>query len=200
MPGWLWVFHSKDRYYGFYCTDFSEDENWTSGENTLTYTFRESSDQWCQIGVSWRRDYSTHTQCDASTKDIHDLIGYGTGDMVCLDGCGFSTAKIGTMEFYCTDFSEDENWTSGENTLTYTFRESSDQWYQIGFKGNAWIHAIIDMRGTDWILRTTASLVTRNDTGKINSSPKSVMQPIVRLQLGCNHTIAIPGIKLRVHK
>ncbi|CAG2226257.1 unnamed protein product [Mytilus edulis] len=48
------------------------------------------------------------------------------------------------------------------------------------------------MQGGDWMLRTTASLAIRSDTGKINSSPKSVMQPIVRLQLGCNHTITIP--------
>lgn len=68
------------------------------------------------------------------------------------------------------------------------------------FKGSAWISSIINMRGGDWMLRTTASLVKRNDTGKINSSPKSVMQPIVRLQLGCNHTITIPGITFRVNK
>ncbi|XP_071161044.1 uncharacterized protein [Mytilus edulis] len=60
------------------------------------------------------------------------------------------------------------------------------------FQGNAWISSIVGVRGSDWILRTTASLAKRNDTGKINSSPKSVMQPIVRLQLGCNHTIPVP--------
>ncbi|CAC5402582.1 unnamed protein product [Mytilus coruscus] len=143
--------------------------------------------------VSWRRDFSDHTKCDASTKDKHRLIGYNTGDMECLDGCMYSTVKIGTMEFYCTDFSEDENWTSGENTLRYIFPESKNHWYQFGFKGNAWISSIINMRGGDWMLRTTASLAIRNDTGKINSSPKSVMQPIVRLQFGCNHTITIPA-------
>ena len=65
------------------------------------------------------------------------------------------------------------------------------------FTGNAWIGTIRN-GGGNWELRTTASLTIRNDTGKMNSSPKTVMQPIIRLQHGCNHTITIPGIKLRV--
>ena len=37
------------------------------------------------------------------------------------------------------------------------------------------------------------NLTKRNDTGLVNSSPKTAMTPIVRLQHQCNHTITIPG-------
>ena len=42
-------------------------------------------------------------------------------------------------------------------------------------------------------MRTTVNLTTRSDTGTVNSSPVSAMQPIVRIQHGCNATIEIPG-------
>ena len=59
------------------------------------------------------------------------------------------------------------------------------------FRGNAWITLVSG--GGNWELRTTANLTRRSDTGQVNSSPVSAMQPIVRIQHGCNASIAIPG-------
>ncbi|XP_076095373.1 uncharacterized protein LOC143066264 [Mytilus galloprovincialis] len=156
----------------------------TGKRNEILITFR----------VSWRRSFNEGTHCDANTKLKNQLIGSDTGDMVCLQGCRYGSFRsniIGSMRFYCTDFSDQEDWTSGESTLVYTFPESSNHFYQFGFTGNAWIGTIRN-GGGNWELRTTASLTIRNDTGKMNSSPKTVMQPIIRLQHGCNHTITIP--------
>ncbi|VDI01379.1 Hypothetical predicted protein [Mytilus galloprovincialis] len=153
------------------------------------------------VEVSWRRSFNEGTHCDANTKLKNQLIGSDTGDMVCLQGCRYGSFRsniIGSMRFYCTDFSDQEDWTSGESTLVYTFPESSNHFYQFGFTGNAWIGTIRN-GGGNWELRTTASLTIRNDTGKMNSSPKTVMQPIIRLQHGCNHTITIPDFLKLLH-
>ena len=41
-------------------------------------------------------------------------------------------------------------------------------------------------------LSTTFTVRIRNDTGRINSSPRVTSFPIIRLQEGCNHTIVLP--------
>lgn len=51
-----------------------------------------------------------------------------------------------------------------------------------------------DTTSAYWSLLTTANLTTRIDTGKINISPISAMQPILRLKQGCSYSIKIPGI------
>lgn len=86
--------------------------------------------------VSWRRSFNEGTHCDANTKLKNHLIGSDTGDMVCLQGCRYGSFRsniIGSMRFYCTDFSDQEDWTSGESTLVYTFPESSNHFYQFGY-------------------------------------------------------------------
>ena len=57
----------------------------------------------------------------------------------------------------------------------------------IGFTGGNWI-APFDSR---WNVSTTFSLTTRADTGQINSSPRAVTSPVLRLQENCDHIIPI---------
>lgn len=45
----------------------------------------------------------------------------------------------------------------------------------------------------DWRMRTKANLTVRQNTGKINSSPVSAMQPVVKFSYGCYYTLKIPG-------
>ena len=91
------------------------------------------------------------------------------------------------MSFICTDFSIEEDWTFGERTLTYDFSASVDDLVAIGFTGNAWISPF----NSRWNISTTFSLIVRNDTGRINSSPRAITTPVIRLQEGCNHTISL---------
>lgn len=55
----------------------------------------------------------------------------------------------------------------------------------IGFTGSAWIAPF----NSRWNVSTTFSLATRSDIGRINSSPRAITFPVIRLQEGCNHTI-----------
>ena len=93
------------------------------------------------------------------------------------------------MWYTCTDFSIEENWSFGERRYTYNFGAvvSDSDIVTIGFTGNAWIAPF----NSNWNISTTFSLVTRNDTGRINSSPRAITAPVIRLQEGCNHTIRL---------
>ena len=93
------------------------------------------------------------------------------------------------MSYTCTDFSIEENWSFGERRFTNDFGAvaSVSDVVTIGFVGNAWIAPF----NSNWNISTTFSLVTRNDTGRINSSPRAITAPVIRLQEGCNHTIAL---------
>ena len=57
----------------------------------------------------------------------------------------------------------------------------------IGFTGRNWI----DPFDSRWNLSTTFSLTTRADIGQINSSPRAVTSPVLRLQENCDHIIPI---------
>ena len=57
----------------------------------------------------------------------------------------------------------------------------------IGFTGRNWIAPF----SSNWNISVTFSLAIRNDTGRINSSPRAITAPVIRLQEGCNHTIVL---------
>lgn len=60
----------------------------------------------------------------------------------------------------------------------------------IGFTGYAWIHPF----SSSWNISTTFSTNRRNDTGHINSTPRAITAPVLRLQDNCSHTIRIPVV------
>ena len=57
----------------------------------------------------------------------------------------------------------------------------------IGFTGRNWIAPF----SSSWNVSTTFSLTTRADTGQINSSPRAITSPVLRLQENCDHIIPI---------
>ena len=90
------------------------------------------------------------------------------------------------MNYLCTDFSVTENWSFGENRLTHTFQALST--VTIGYSSCCWIAPF----SSRWNIATTFSTLIRNDTGRINSSPRAITAPVIRIQQGCNATIQIP--------
>ena len=56
-----------------------------------------------------------------------------------------------------------------------------------------WISTLQLNPGVSWSISTRIDLTYRSDIAGINSSPVTAMQPIVRLQRGCSHSIKIPG-------
>ena len=133
--------------------------------------------------VSWRLSYAPEGYCDQSVVDSGILIG--SGDLVCQHGCS-NTTVISRMAYRCTDFSFEEDWTFGEHQFTHIF--DGGPTITIGFTGGDWL----DPFEAEWNISTTFSITKRNDTGSINSSPRAISSPLLRLQAGCNHIIRIP--------
>ena len=133
--------------------------------------------------ISWRRDVGAAYYCDSSTVSSGTLVS-GEGSLTCQYGC---SGTITAMSYTCTDFSIEENWSFGERRYTHDFTASNSDIITVGFTGGAWISPF----NSRWNISTTFSLVTRNDTDRINSSPRAITAPVIRLQEGCNHTIPL---------
>ena len=131
--------------------------------------------------ISWRRSSSPGGSCTATTIQNGQLIG--SGSLTCHSGC---SGAVSTMQYKCTDFSTTEDWSYGERKIFYTFPSSES--ITIGFSGCCWISPF----SNSWNLISKFSMVPRNDTGVINSTPRATTSPVIRLQSGCNHTIEIP--------
>lgn len=87
----------------------------------------------------------------------------------------------------CQSFSEQDNWTFGGRQQPYNFASLVGRTVTVGFTGNNWIDPI----SGSWNISTTFSLTTRNDSGRINSTPRAVTAPVIRLLEGCNHTLTM---------
>ena len=142
--------------------------------------------------ISWRRS-RTDFFCNQSVIESGELIGE-PGDLECLYGCYFPYHYniISNVSFMCTDFSIEEDWSFGERRINYRF----DQFYFFGerpditiaFTGYNWIGPL----HSDWSILTSFSMTRRNDTGRINSTPRAITSPVIRLQENCNYKIRIP--------
>ncbi|XP_076109824.1 integrin beta-like protein C [Mytilus galloprovincialis] len=141
-----------------------------------------------QIEINYRVAFrrSGGHMCDVKTLENNTLL-QGEGSLQCIKGC---FGSITTMSYYCTDFSDPEDWTTGTNSVKYNITASSNNVLHFGFSSCCWIS--LAEGGSWWMMRTTANLTIRHDTGKINSSPISAMQPIVRFSRGCDYTLKIP--------
>ena len=133
--------------------------------------------------ISWRLS-SSRAYCDQSLVNSGNLLR-GEGSLVCQQGC---SGTISSLEYRCTDFSaqDQEDWSFGERLFTYRF--TGGPYFTIAFTGGDWIAPF----NSGWSVTTTFSITKRNDTGRINSTPRAITSPVLRLQAGCNHTIRIP--------
>ena len=64
--------------------------------------------------IAWRRSSGQGGGCSQSTIDSGVLIGSGT--LYCRSGC---SGSVGSMSYYCTDFSTSEDWSAGERSYIY---------------------------------------------------------------------------------
>ena len=133
--------------------------------------------------ISWRRNRVAGGFCDANTVSSGTLVT-GEGSLTCQYGC---SGTIAAMSYICTDFSIEENWSFGEYRYAYNFTAPVGSVIAIGCTGRNWISPF----HSTWNISTTFSPNVRNDTGQINSSPRAISSPVLRLQQGCNHTIPL---------
>ncbi|CAH1259014.1 Hypp2131 [Branchiostoma lanceolatum] len=128
-----------------------------------------------------------------SCRDTDILTGVlfdGDGDWTCTNSDCTGTAVADT-KFYCVAASEEETWTQGERTFTYTFGGPGP--YLIEWTDGNWIDFNTG-KGGKWTLEASIHLAVRSDTGRPNHSPTSTLPPMVWAQLGCENKIMIPKL------
>lgn len=67
--------------------------------------------------ISYIRSSQTLYECNNTTIAMQLLLGNSLEHLVCQEGC---TGVIGTMQFYCTDFSVEDDWSVGQRTYMYS--------------------------------------------------------------------------------
>lgn len=67
--------------------------------------------------------------CDVKTLENNTLLR-GEGSLRCIKGC---FGSITTMSYYCTDFSDPEDWTTGTNSVKYNITASSNNILHFGY-------------------------------------------------------------------
>ncbi|CAC5400905.1 unnamed protein product [Mytilus coruscus] len=152
-------------------------------------TWKQTGTQQIEISyrLAFRRDSSSNHMCNDSNI-INGVILNGEGVLQCYHGCNGIIAN--PMSYYCTDYSVDENWAAGQRSVSYNFTPTTDNVFQFRYGSCCWISLVVG--SGSWVLLATADLSVRQDTGKINTSPVSAMQPIVRFKYGCSYSLRIP--------
>ncbi|XP_035667071.1 integrin beta-like protein C isoform X2 [Branchiostoma floridae] len=138
----------------------------------------------CNFRMSWRRSSSEGGSCDQTTISDNRLIGGGNWD-----------TPEGSLpaDYYCTDFSVQEDWSQGTNSMNVSMRGNTVT--DVSFDGCCWITVQRPNGGThdpDWNLVSHVDLSVRPDTGRPNSSPISASSAIYRVQISCDTVIRIP--------
>ncbi|CAC5379423.1 unnamed protein product [Mytilus coruscus] len=88
------------------------------------------------------------------------------------------------MSYFCTDYSIDEDYTIGERTVYIPSNETYDNILFFGYEECCWINLVESGNSKAIFMLTEADLTIRSDTGRINTSPISAMQPVVRGKQG----------------
>ena len=132
--------------------------------------------------ISWRR---SNVYCNSSrVVDNNNITVITTGF-----SCQYSCQDSINIPFFCIEYSVDDNWSYLEGHETHIFNVSDKNAVTIGTVGGAWISPF-----SRWNISITFSLVTRIDTGEVNSTPRVVSFPYLNLLEGYTHNITLPVI------
>ena len=130
--------------------------------------------------ISWKRSRN-QLFCNSSTLANSNITIRNE-----TFGCEYSCQGSVAIASFCIEYSADDDWTYLEGHETYIFNVSDINTVTIGTVGNAWVSPF-----GSWNISTTFSLVTRTDTGEINSTPRVVSFPYLNLLEGHTHIIPL---------
>ena len=127
--------------------------------------------------LSWvtsRSSFSCNSNILANSN-----VSVKTTALRCLYGC--LCPDTIPIHFYCIEYSDEDNWSYLEGYTTSNFAVYDVNTVTIGTASGNWIAPFDSAR---WNISTTFSVVTRTDTGQINSPPRVAGFPYVYLQWG----------------
>nr|XP_034323483.1 fibropellin-1-like isoform X4 [Crassostrea gigas] len=154
------------------------------------FTWKHLSGNQVQVThrMSWRNTFYSPV-CDDSYKTNRTQRTFGT--VSCFEGCSLYSWSSPSIKSICTDYSTSEDWATYEGEFNVTLPSSSTSYF-IGYSSCCWISTLLLNSDSSWTIGTRIDLAYRQDIGRVNTSPVTAMQPIVRLQRGCSHSIKIP--------
>ncbi|CAF3417555.1 unnamed protein product [Rotaria sp. Silwood1] len=135
---------------------------------------------------SWRRSSDF---CNDTSPSSGNLIGSGT--LVSSSNQSMSSVTIPSIDtsVRCTDYNEEFDYSSGENSADVLLPINSRIEYL--YQGCCWITLLSPDSESDWSLKLIVNTYRRPD-GRLNSSPKTTMNPIVQVEVGKIGIIRIP--------
>ncbi len=134
--------------------------------------------------IAWRRDSRSAGYCNDDR--ISDGSPTGEVQLNCSVGCA------GPMEgtrYRCTAYSSVDNWELVHGSSQHTFQSNATH-VEIIYNRGIWFHPY----AAPVYLFARNNILIRNDTGRINSTPRSITSPVIRIQANCTHTIQIPVV------
>ena len=153
---------------------------------------------------SWLRSngpsfYCNQTMVDSSSVELGEKFS-----ILCSQGCDKTRQtlfdlknNLFTTSTFCMSWSIDDDWSLGAKK-TQLFLPAARN-LELSFASNAWIalaqnglHSANPASASNFELRLSLNLLERNDTGKINSSPTTLVPPVFKLAFGFKHQIRIP--------
>ena len=132
--------------------------------------------------ISWNKNSAPGNRCPEA--DGNEVAG--EGPLMCQYGC---TGRIASLPFKCKKLNSRDHWAFGENTVKMPFnvsRYADKEFITIGSTGCCYVP------GGRWNVSTTFSPRRRNDTANFNYSPRTFVDPVIRVQAGCTRKIVLP--------
>ena len=99
--------------------------------------------------VSWRRSYGSQHYCNDSMISGSEY-NYGEDSLECRYNCGTTFTILNRMEYKCTDYSADEDWTTGVNSVVMHFGALTDfyiGWDILNYKACKYLIMLICKKG-----------------------------------------------------
>ncbi|CAF2662529.1 unnamed protein product [Rotaria sp. Silwood2] len=135
---------------------------------------------------SWRR--SAHF-CNNTSPSSGNLIGEGMLVWKSNQNMLSPTVPSINNQVRCTDYNEEFDYSSGENSTTVLLPLNSRIEYL--YEGCCWITLLPPDSESGWALKLVVNTNRRLD-GTLNNSPKTTMNPIVQVEIDKIHIIRIP--------
>ena len=132
-----------------------------------------------------RSDIRYH--CDSST--LANSYTFVTLEFYCQYGCQGSVS----IPFFCIEYSVENDWSLLEGSETQIFNVSDINAVTIGYTSTSDTGSWVYPYGS-WNISTTFSLIPRADTGQINSSPRVVNFPKLKVLEGHHINISLGTI------
>ncbi|XP_022109537.1 uncharacterized protein LOC110989457 [Acanthaster planci] len=152
---------------------------------SLTLSWK-ATDESSKVDINWRFSFSRSwgsQVCDES--DISNGTLIDVGEHLECQQC--SNNEIARIKYQCTDYSQAEDWQTGEGSSRLTI-EPGITAFDLLYSGCCWM--TLGNAGAGYSAQAHVDL-TQN-RGVINSSPMTSWMPETRIQLGCETTLTIP--------